>query len=201
MFGTNTPPPGWSIKSGRLEEIPTVTGYAQRGCTVRGRCYGRDCRRNVYLDWLEMTKHGQALLHVREVRETYRCGKIGGCAIQWIEEPALRVTLGDLAGRDHVAVEVRCGGPCASVHVTPVEAMIGRLAAAKAGSRETRLADVAEAIPGACAKCKLKRWRVEILWYDPATRKIPSWKTDLARRLEEARFRRALEPLKEGPPA
>jgi hypothetical protein len=200
MFGANRPPAGWDILSGYLSEIPTVVGYAQRGCAVRGHCQTRECRRTIRFDWEDLIAHGQAMLQVQFVQDAYRCNKIGRCSVQWFEEPSRRVTLGDLAGREHIAVQVRCTGACRSNHVVTVGAMIARLQAAKAGGPATEIKKLTAAIPGPCPKCEQRLWRTEILWFDPGAAHPPHWRRDLTKRLDEARFRRAAEPIAPGPP-
>jgi hypothetical protein len=155
----------------------------------------------------QMHKDGQGLLPMRQVLQTLRCNRLTGCAISWTEEPGLTPTLGMIAHREHIAVEVRCVGPCKSPpFVTTVAAFIARLQAAKAGGPDTPLAKLAEAVPEPCSKCKpASYWRVEVLWYDPTQsqplgRKVPFWKQELDERLQEARFRAATRPLTPGPP-
>jgi hypothetical protein len=200
MFGADRPPPGWDIRSGYLSEMPTVAGYAQRHCAVRGHCQTRECRRTIRFDWEDLISHGQATLQVQFVQDAYRCNKIGRCSIQWFEEPSRRVTLGDLVGREHIAVQVRCTGNCRSIHVMTVGAMIVRLQTAKTGGHETDVKKLTEAIPGPCTKCEQRLWRTEILWFDPSAAHPPQWRKDLTQRLDEARFRKASEPMAPGPP-
>ncbi|WP_374346560.1 hypothetical protein [Phenylobacterium sp.] len=207
MFAGNRPPPGWIIDSGRLAEDPRVVGYIQRNCAVRGHCQQRECKRSVYLALDQMQKDGQGLLPMRQVLQTLRCNKLNGCAISWMEEPSLRPTLGMIAHRDHIAIEIRCIGPCKSpAFVTTVAAFIARVQAAKTGGPETLIAQLTEAIPEPCAKCKDTRfWRAGVLWYDPTKnqplgRKVPFWKEELDHRLQEARFRAAETPMAPGPP-
>ena len=207
MFAGHRPPPGWTIDSGRLAEDPRVVGYIQRNCAVRGHCQQRECRRSVYLALDQMQKDGQGLLPMRQVLQTLRCNKLNGCSITWVEEPALKPTLGMITHRDHIAIEVRCTGPCKTpTFVTTVAAFIARLQAAKTGGPDTLLSKLAEAIPEPCGKCKDTRfWRADVLWYDPTQsqplgRKVPFWKQELDERLQEARFRAAEKPMEPGPP-
>jgi hypothetical protein len=124
------------------------------------------------------------LLKVREVQRTFYCNRIGGCGMIFEEKPERPVHLGALAGRDYVGVEIRCRG-CRKVTVTSVEAMIAKLEAAKLGGRQTDIKKLAELIRGPCGMCKAKAWAVEILWYAPGG-KVPSWKTALERRRDQA---------------
>jgi hypothetical protein len=195
VFGGNLPPPGWAIANGALAEIRSVVGYMQRDCQVRGNCSLRECRRSVFLEWPDLVRRGQALLQVQEVQDAFRCSRIGRCAITWIEEPTRKVTLGDLAGRDHIAVQLRCIGPkCGSAHVTTVATMIARLRAQGAGGPETDAMRLSDSIPSPCSKCGGRFWRTEILWHNPDDPKSPSWLEDVTRRRDEAKFRRAAEP-------
>lgn len=207
MFAGNRPPPGWTIESGHLAEDPRVVGYIQRNCQVRGHCQQRECRRSVYLALDQMQKDGQGLLPMRQVLHTLRCNKLNGCAISWTEEPTLKPTLGMIAHRDHIAIEVRCIGPCKTPpFVTTVAAFIARLQVAQTGGPDTLVANLDQAIPEPCGKCKDTRfWRASVLWYDPTQnqplgRKVPFWKQELDERLQEARFRAADTPMAPGPP-
>lgn len=207
MFGGHRPPPGWTIDSGRLAEDPRVAGYIARNCAVRGHCHLRDCRRSVHLALDQMAKDGQALLPMRQVLQTLRCNRLSGCAIAWTEDPSLTPTLGMIVHREHVAIEVRCIGPCKSpAFVTTVGAFIARLQAARTGGPDTPLNKLVEAIPEPCGACKNPAfWRADVLWYDPTQaqplgRKVPFWKQELDARLQEARFRAAETPMAPGPP-
>lgn len=198
MFGGHRPPPGWTIDSGRLTEDPRVLGYLQRGCAMHGHCQVRDCRRSVTLALEQLQKEGQALLPMRQVLQTLRCNRLSGCAIRWRETPRLIPTLGMIVQRDHIAIEVRCLGPCrSSPFVTTVAAFAARLQAAGTGGRDTPLHQLAEAIPEPCGRCRRPGlWQVEVLWYDPSQaqpmgRKVPLWKSELDARLGQARHRAA----------
>jgi hypothetical protein len=174
MFGKgHLPPPGWSITSGRLEEIPTVSAYHARKCAVDGRCWRRDCRRTCHFDLEHMIVGGMGTLVVREVQRTFMCNRLGGCGLEFHEKPEFPLTLSDLTGRDYVGVEIRCT-VCRRSHVTSVEGMIARLKAAERGGPESKARELGGLIRGPCGKCKTVRWEVNILWYEPGVGKIPS---------------------------
>ena len=173
---------------GRLEEEPTVAGYLARRCEVQGRCYRRDCRRWCVFDFELLIAGGMGLLKVREVQRTFYCNRIGGCGLIFEEKPERPIGLGELAGRDHVGVEIRCRG-CGKITVTSVEAMIAKLEATKLGGPLTDIKKLAELIRGPCGKCKAKAWAVEILWCQPGG-KVPLWKAELERRRDAARSAR-----------
>ena len=190
------PPDGWMISGGHLAEAPTVIGYMKRKCEVSGHCHLRDCRRSVFLEWPELVRRGQGHLLVTDVKETLKCARIGRCAMTWTEKPYRTITLGDPAGADHIAVQIRCTGPgCSNAHVTTVATTITRLKAQGAGGPETDALRLAQAIPTPCLKCNGKFWRAEILWHDPAGPEEARWRADLARRRDQARFRSATAPM------
>lgn len=188
MFGKgHLPPDGWTISGGRQEEVPTVAGYYQRRCEVKGICRTRDCRRTAWLDYEHLAKEGMGLLYVRDVQRTLACGRLGGCSIVWHEEPARVIRLRELKGRPYVAAEMHCTA-CGKRHITTMEALINRLKAEDLGDETTPLKAVGGLIKTPCA-CGLTRWAVYALWYSPDGGKVPSWKQDLDRRMETKRRR------------
>lgn len=197
MFGTgHRPPAGWSIASGRLEEVPTVQGYLARRVGVRGRCHTRDCRRTCHLDLGELITKGMGLLPVRTIQQTLRCSRLDGCALHFEEQLEFPLTLSELTGREYVGVEIRCKG-CGQSHVTNVEGMIARLAAAHRGDAQSKVRELGSLIKGPCGKCKALSWEIHILWFDPAAHKVPSWKREFDRR-REIRWREKMD--RPGPP-
>jgi len=197
MFGNgHRPPAGWTISSGRLEEIPTVEAYLARRVEVHGRCHTRDCRRTCRLDLGELITKGMGALPVITIQRTLRCSRLDACALHFEERPEHPLTIGELTQREYVGVEIRCSG-CGQRHITNVEGVIARLRAANRGDAQSKVRDLGSLIKGKCGKCGVVRWTVEILWFDPSSHKIPSWKQDLDRR-REVRWREMME--KPGPP-
>lgn len=193
MFGKgHHPPAGWTIGSGRLEEVPTVQGYLARRVDVHGRCHTRDCRRTCQLNLGELVTKGMGLLTVRTIQQTLRCSRLDNCALYFDEKPAFVLTLGELAGRDYVGVEIRCS-LCGARYLTTVEGLIHRLKASGQGDASTPAMNVGALIRGACTPCKAARWEVGFLWYDPGANRVPIWKQDLQKRIDEAQRRRDIE--------
>jgi len=191
IFGQQ-PPRGWTVAGGRLEEISTIAGYASRRCNVVGRCQRQDCRRSCHFDYERLLKNGMADLDAKKVMATFRCSRLDGCSLEFREKPQRVITLGDLAGRDYVGVEIRCTA-CGDKRITTVEALLYRLKKADKGNEATSVRNVATLLQGACAKCKAGRWEVTFPWYDPTRGQIPFWKQDLQKRIDEARRRRDVE--------
>lgn len=192
MFGKGpAPSKGWTVANGRLEEVSTVIGYAERRCELHGRCHRRDCRRTCHFDYEQLLKAGLGSVSARQVMKTFQCSRLDGCGLYFDERPDRRLTLGDLTGRDYVAAEIRCGG-CRAVHVTSVEGLIARLKASGQGGPESDLKAVGDLIRTPCAKCKAVSWKIEILWFDPAGR-VPLWKQALDKRRDASRQRREAE--------
>lgn len=197
MFGSgHRPAAGWTITSGRLEEIPTVAGYLARRVDVRGRCHTRDCRRTCHLDLGELVAKGMGALPVRTIQHTLRCARLDSCALFFEEKPEHPLTIGELCRRDYVGVEIRCAG-CGRSHVTNAEGVVARLKAAGRGDGLTKVSDLAGLLKGVCKACKISRWSVAILWFDPSSQKVPSWKQEFDRR-RELRWRERMD--KPGPP-
>lgn len=195
MFGEGyRPPRGWMIDRGRLEEVQTIAGYAARRCEVHGRCYRRDCRRSCHLDMAELITRGMGELTVRQVQATMRCSRLDGCALEFSERPARRVTLADLKGREYVGVEVRCGG-CGRQYVTSIEGFILHLARGGLGDENADVRRLGEILRNPCGSCSNRIWRVEILWYvpGPADSRLPSWKQELVKRRAAAQLRKDIE--------
>ncbi len=183
------PPKGWTVADGRLQEITTIAGYAARRCDVFGRCQRQDCRRSCHFDYERLLKNGMADLDASKVMATLRCSRLDGCSLEFREEPQRVITLGDLAGRDYVGVEIRCVN-CGDKRVTTVEALLYRLKKAGKGDETTSVRNVAGLLRSACGECKASRWEVGFPWYDPTRGQVPFWKQDLQKRIDEAQRRR-----------
>lgn len=193
MFGTgHLPPKGWTVDGGRLEEVPTVAGYAARRCGVFGRCQRQDCRRTCHLDYERLMRAGMGALPVRQVTRSLLCNRLDGCSLDFREEPERIVRIGELAGRDYVGVQIRCS-QCGAKYLTTVEGLIHRLNAAKQGDAATPAKGVGALIRGPCSTCKAARWEVSFLWCDPNAHRPPIWKQDLQKRIDEAQRRRDVE--------
>lgn len=193
LFAGHRPPPGWSISTGRLQEDSTVGGYHQRGCAVSGRCYRNDCRRTCWLDFRELIRSGMERLPVAVIQHTLKCHRLDGCSLEFHEKPERVLTLRDIAGRPHIALEAFCLG-CRKTHLTTVEAMISRLKSAQTGDETTPLSKLDSLAKGPCPACGYKRWRIEVLWYDPAG-KPPLWRRELDERLDAKRTARDLREV------
>ena len=177
---------------GRLEEVATVAGYAARRCGIFGRCQRQDCRRTCQFDFERLLKGGMADLQARQVMQTFRCARLDGCGLEFREEPARVVTLAELAGRDYVGVEIRCV-LCGAKYLTTIEGLIARLVRAGQGGPQTSIKNVGALIRGPCGACKTARWEVSFPWYDPTGHKIPIWKQDLQKRIDDSRRRQDLD--------
>ena len=162
---------------------------------MHGRCYRRDCRRSCHLDYQQLIRDGLGAIPVHRLAQTYKCNRIEGCMLEFQERPDRVVILSELTGRDYVGAEIRCG-ICRATYITSVEGLILRLTQANQGGAETPIKNVGKLIRGPCGKCKVARWDVQFLWYDPAS-KVPLWKQDLLKRRDQAQRKREMEL---GPP-
>jgi hypothetical protein len=143
-----------------------------------------------------MITGGLGAIAVGVVKQTYRCARLDGCSLDFEEKPERPLTIGELTARDYVGVEIRCAG-CGAVHVTNIEGMIARLKAAGRGDEQSKVKDLGRSIQGPCGRCRIVRWEVRILWYDPEGHRVPSWKQQFDKRREAARRNRLDRP---GPP-
>lgn len=183
------PPSGWTIASGRLEEVGTIKGYAARRCEVKGRCQRQDCRRSCHFDYERLLHAGMGDLPARKVMDMFKCARIDGCSLEFREEPEQVITLRQLSGRDYVGVEIRCAG-CSAKRLTTVEGLIYRLKANGLGDESTSVKAAPGLIRGACRACGLRQWAIAFLWCDPKARPLPFWRQELQRKIDEAARRR-----------
>jgi len=185
------PPPGWSVSTGYLAEVRTVRGYYLRRCEVTGRCQRQDCRRSCYFDYVRLMKDGLADVDAGRIKTTFKCNRLDGCSLQFYEEPGLAISLDDLARHDNIAPKIRCTG-CGHSVVTTTAALIRQLTDAGQGGGSDSSRNVGARIRGPCPKCKQATWEVTFLWHDPKGR-IPIWRQDLQKRIDEAQRRRDLD--------
>jgi hypothetical protein len=186
------PPTGWTIASGRLEEVDTIGGYAARHCEVKGRCLRQDCRRSCHFDYERLLRAGMADLRARKVMDLFKCARLDGCSLEFREEPERVITLGQLSGRDYVGVDIRCAG-CSAKHLTTVEGLIYRLKAKGLGDASTSINAVSGLIRGPCRGCGAQRWAIAYLWCDPNRHPAPLWRQELQRKIDEAARRRDID--------
>ncbi|HEY8570912.1 hypothetical protein [Phenylobacterium sp.] len=181
VFGPDRKPPaGWRVShDGELVEDRSVAGYVARGREVKGLCQLRDCRRRCHLDLERLAERGLGALSIGELKPLYRCHRLDGCGLDFSEQYGAELTLGMLAGRDHVGVRVACGGCRKSTVVRP-EQVIERLKLEGRGGSDTPVATLADLARQPCPKCQARRWTVAVLWLDPA--QTPSWLRDRGNR-------------------
>lgn len=180
-LSNKNPPPGWTVANGQLEPDRTVSGYLARGCEVRGRCHLRDCRRTCHLDFARMVQLGQGKLSVRDLLPTFKCVRLGGCALDFHEEGGMEPTLGSLQHRGHAAIRFGCLGCRRAVVVRPAQVLAKLTATGAKDPYDTPLSKVGGYVTRPCPHCKGRRWNVDVLWHDPEG-KAPVWRQDLDRR-------------------
>lgn len=166
------PPPGWVVFDTLLQPGATVGAYFARGREVRGVCHQKDCRRRCELDLARLIKHGMENALVSDLSPLMRCNRFGGCAMTLREDGGRELTLGMLAAKPFARLAVTCG-QCRQERTMSVTAVIARLEKEKTGGRGTSLDKLPELIRGACPACQGRRWRVDVVWRDPAL--IPRW--------------------------
>lgn len=157
---------------GQLEPDASVAGYDARGREVLGVCHLRDCRRRCHIDFALLAERGLGRLHVEQVKRLFRCHRLDGCALDFQEKGGGELVLSALTRKVHVALRVTCGG-CGKATVSPAEAVIARLKAEGLGGGGLPVSSLAGLIRGNCGTCGEKRWRVDVLWQDPA--RLPAW--------------------------
>lgn len=173
------PPAGWVIAhGGELSPDQTVAGYFARRREVRGVCRQRDCRRSCEIDFARLTQQGLGALRVHELKPLFKCGRLGGCALEFHEQYGHVLTLSSLARLDNVYLRISCA-KCRKPKLARPAAVVARLLAEGTGGHETPLEQVAGLIRGPCPACQAKRWEVAAFWLD--RNRLPSWARPLVK--------------------
>ena len=167
------PPPGWVIAhGGELSPDLTVAGYFARRREVRGVCRQRDCRRSCDIDVARLTQQGLGALRVHELKPLFKCGRLGGCALEFHEKYGQELALSVLARLDAVYLRIACA-KCRKPRLARPREVIARLVAEGTGGPDTQLEALAGAIRGACPSCQTKGWEVTAFWLD--RNRLPAW--------------------------
>ena len=159
-------PLGWRAVDGLLQPDPTIAGHLARGQEVKGVCHQRDCRRRCDLDLGRLEARGFGSLPVAAAQGLMRCHSLAGCALEFHVEPKSTLRLGDLLGRSHVRVRIKCGG-CGFFRVAPPEAVIAKLTVGDTRGGAVAIGEIAGTIRGPCRRCGKSAWVVDVLWPDP----------------------------------
>lgn len=101
---------GWTRGSeGRLEPVQTVAGCIARGVVIAGRCSKHDdCSRRVRVDLRFWAAHGFELMAWSDLAQQFKCGRLGGCALDLKAEYPGGVPLVALAEKPDHWVEFFC---------------------------------------------------------------------------------------------
>lgn len=179
-FGPSArPPAGWLIAhGGEFSPDLTVAGYFARRREVRGLCRQRDCRRSCDIDCERLTHQGLGALRVHELKPLFKCGRLGGCALEFHEQYGIELSLSMLAKLEPVYLRITCA-KCRKPRLARPAAVIARLIAEGTGGHDTPLEKLAGLIRGPCPACETKRWEVAAFWLDK--NRLPSWARALAR--------------------
>ena len=106
-------------------------------------------------------------LNMREVQRLSKCLRVGGCDLEFKNEPAIcAVRLDQLAARPYVRIRLHCGElGCKYQQLRrPEEVMAGLVKRHK--SPNANAFDLADGMTGPCPFCKKVNWKVEVLWAD-----------------------------------
>ncbi|MDG2520546.1 hypothetical protein P7B02_03245 [Caulobacter segnis] len=162
----SAPPRGWLIENDTLVRDDSLAGYQARGQQVRASCYQRDCKRSCWIDIDFMVSRRMGRLSMAECKRLLKCGALGGCGLDFREEPQAGVTLRTLAAAgEKVRIAFRCAA-CGVAKATSPAAAIARLKAGKRGDEDTLHTDLGAKLTKPC-KCGKTRWEVQVRWPDP----------------------------------
>jgi hypothetical protein len=165
------PPPGWVALMGTVEAGSRVCDYAARGQTVKGACRTKGCYRRVEMDPEALVREGQGTLAMRKLQPSWKCHRLEGCEMQFVEEPPTQpLRLGHFTGLPHVRVRLTCRGEgCKFARVYPAAALIKGLKARRQGDERTEIGLLPDKMTAGCPRCKVKYWAADVLWMDTST--------------------------------
>jgi|GEM_PF-4531294 len=128
-------------------------------------------------------QQGLGALRVHELKPLFKCGRLGGCALEFHEQYGHVLTLSSLARSPSVHLRIVCA-KCRKPKLAKPAAVIARLTAEGTGGHETPLDQLAALIRGPCPSCQAKRWEVAAFWLDP--NRLPSWARALVKPRDSA---------------